>query len=259
MGLTGYSAALVAVWQGVWTFRSKDRLVLILLLLGVTALGISIAIRWIGVGYGPFLTLYEILLSNLFSLGLIYTLVYWRVSAVRAGALAVVPILTLLAIWIVFVPSTPSRLPATYDNILLWIHVGLGKLFLGSCLVAVGMACVLLLRLNRFVPDIKLPAMEVADNLVWRFMSVAFVFHTLMLISGAVWAQDAWGRYWGWDPLETWTFITWLVLGIALHIRVAYKISPQTGWLMSMVVFGLAFLTFFGVPFVSVAPHKGVF
>jgi ABC-type transport system involved in cytochrome c biogenesis permease subunit len=89
-------------------------------------------------------------------------------------------------------------------------------------------------------------------------MAFAFVFHSLMLIAGAVWAQDAWGRYWAWDPLETWAFMTWLALGASLHLRLTYRIPPWIGWLLILGVFILAFLTFFGVPFVSLAPHKGL-
>ena len=85
----------------------------------------------------------------------------------------------------------------------------------------------------------------------------AFVFETLMLIVGAVWAQDAWGRYWGWDPLESWAFVTWLALAATLHARLAFRLSPRAHALWLGGVFVIAFLTFFGVPFLSETPHKG--
>ena len=88
-------------------------------------------------------------------------------------------------------------------------------------------------------------------------MILGFVFETLMLIAGAIWAQDAWGRYWGWDPLETWAFLTWLALAFFIHLRVTFKLRPRAGAYAIITVFVLAFLTFFGVPFVSTAPHKG--
>jgi ABC-type transport system involved in cytochrome c biogenesis permease subunit len=72
-----------------------------------------------------------------------------------------------------------------------------------------------------------------------------------------VWAQDAWGRYWAWDPLETWAFLTWLLLVGGLHARQSMRLQPATGAWLVVAVFVVAFLTFFGVPFVSVAPHKG--
>ena len=95
------------------------------------------------------------------------------------------------------------------------------------------------------------------DFLAWRFMMAALVFESLMLIAGAVWAQDAWGRFWAWDPLETWAFVTWLTLAGAVHARITWRVGPRQGAVLIAVVFVVAFLTFFGVPFVSLAPHKG--
>jgi ABC-type transport system involved in cytochrome c biogenesis permease subunit len=128
------------------------------------------------------------------------------------------------------------------------VHVALGKVFLGAVLVAVGLSGMILARL---------PRPEALEELAFRFMAIGFVFETLMLVSGAIWAQDAWGRYWAWDPLETWAFLTWLSLAAFLHARVAFRLSPRASALMILGVFALAFLTFFGVPFVSTAPHKG--
>ena len=138
--------------------------------------------------------------------------------------------------------------------------MGVGKVFLGMNLVAVGLAGLIFmrqLRRNLFASG-SASDDDALDDLAWRFMAVAFVFHGFMLIAGAVWAQDAWGRFWAWDPLETWAFITWLTLGISLHARVTYKIPLWAGWLLIMLVFTLAFLTFFGLPFLSIAPHRGI-
>ncbi len=259
-GLAGYAASTAAAWHGAFTRRSHDRLILVSLVTGVALFAFSIAERWMRIGYGPFLTMFEILLSNLFSLGLIYTIAYWRITWVRPGSVVALPILLLLGLWLLIVSAEPSRLPATYDNVWLWVHVGVGKVFLGLCLVAVGIAGVLLLRKSGAVRNVftALPGDETLDALAWRFMALAFVFHSLMLIAGAVWAQDAWGRYWAWDPLETWAFITWLTLGVSLHLRVTYPLPLWTGWWMIIGVFLVAFLTFFGVPFLSLAPHQGI-
>ena len=118
---------------------------------------------------------------------------------------------------------------------------------LGAVLVAVGLSGLILARL----------AAQGLEELAFRFMAIGFVFETLMLVSGAVWAQDAWGRYWAWDPLETWAFLTWLSLAAFLHARVAFRVGPRASAVMIIGVFVLAFLTFFGVPFISTAAHKG--
>jgi ABC-type transport system involved in cytochrome c biogenesis permease subunit len=250
---------LAAWWKGSRATR-RDRLVLLSLLAGTVLLATAIGLRWARIGDGPFLTLFEVLLSNLFSLGLIYALAFWRVSPIRPGAPVALIVLVLMGAWAVTVSPEPARLPATYDSVWLWVHVVVGKLFLGSCLVAVGLAGALLLRLgDRIAAWLGTPPDPVLlDSLAWRFMAVAFVFHSLMLIAGAVWAQDAWGRYWAWDPLETWALVTWLTLGIGLHARVTFRIPMWAGWMLIFAVFVLAFLTFFGVPFSSLGPHKGV-
>lgn len=259
-GIVAYFAGSVAVWLGVIKHRNYDRLVLSTLAAGVIFFTAAITIRWLRTDYGPFLTLFEVLLSNLFSLGLIYTLAYWRYPNVRAGALAVLPLLLFLGVWVLIVPSAPGMLPATYQTLWLWVHVGVGKIFLGLCLVAVGLAVTLLIRkLVRSDPWLaSLPNDNVLDGYVWRFIAIAFVFHSCMLLAGAVWAQDAWGRYWAWDSLETWAFLTWLLLGLSLHLKLTFRIPLWSGWVLVIGIFLVAFVTFFGVPFSSVGPHKGI-
>ena len=214
----------------------------------------TVAGRWLRESQGPFLTLYDVLLSNLFSLTLVYLAAAWLVPALRRSSAIVVGFLGLLGVWSLTVSAQAIPLPATFDNPWLWLHVTAGKLFLGLCLPAAATALWLLVR-NR-----RLPAADGdMDAAVWLTLSLAFVCHSFMLIAGAIWAHSAWGRYWAWDSLETWTFITWLCIALLLHARVTFRRMPVIyGWSAVVVIFGLAILTFLGVPFLSVAPHKGV-
>jgi ABC-type transport system involved in cytochrome c biogenesis permease subunit len=227
--------------------RRAERGILGLLALGLALHGAALAARWIAVGHGPFITLFEILSSNIWSLTLVFTLAYWRVPAVRPAAAFVMPVLFILMGWLLVAHPGEGHFPPTYRTLWLYVHVGLGKVFLGTVLVAVGLSGLILARL----------AAQGLEELAFRFMAIGFVFETLMLVSGAVWAQDAWGRYWAWDPLETWAFLTWLSLAAFLHARVAFRVGPRASALMIIGVFVLAFLTFFGVPFISTAAHKG--
>lgn len=227
--------------------RRADRGVLALLGLGLILHGAALAARWAAVGHGPFITLFEILSSNVWSLTLIFTLAYWRVPAVRPAAAFVMPVLFILMGWLLVAHPGEGHFPPTYRTLWLYVHVGLGKVFLGAVLVAVGLSGLILARL----------AAQGLEELAFRFMAIGFVFETLMLLSGAVWAQDAWGRYWAWDPLETWAFLTWLSLAAFLHARVGFRVGPRASAVMIIGVFVLAFLTFFGVPFISTAAHKG--
>ena len=257
--LVFYVLAGVLAIYGVALRRKPERTVLTLLLSGMALHTVSIAIRWNRLGHGPFITMYEILLSNVWSLLAIYVLAYWRIPAIRATAAVVMPIMFVMMGWLLMTNPYEGHLPATYHTVWLYIHIGFGKLFLGSMLVAVGISGIILLRKNHYGSERleRLPDNSRLDELSFRFMATGIIFETLMLIVGAIWAQDAWGRYWAWDPLETWSFLTWLCLAFALHVRVVYKVSPQIGALMVLAIFALAFLTFFGVPFISTSPHKG--
>jgi len=220
---------------------------------------LSLVLRWQSHGHGPFTTMHEILSSNLWSLALVGGVAAWTLREVRGALLAAAPVLVILGGWLLLADASPGHFPPTYATPLLYLHTLVGKLFLGLLLVAVALGLVPVMRRSvvgarlfaRSAPDARL------DELSHRFAAAAFVFETLMLIVGAVWAQDAWGRYWAWDPLESWAFVTWVALAAALHARATLRPAPARFGLWLAAVFVIAFLTFFGVPFISTSPHKG--
>ncbi|MDH3861937.1 MAG: cytochrome c biogenesis protein CcsA [Gammaproteobacteria bacterium] len=226
-----------------------------------TVFGIAIAGRWVREGQGPFMTMYEILLSSVFSLCLIFLVVSAAMAVARAGAFVVSPLLLMLCLWLVNESAAATPLPGSFDNPWLWAHVLSGKVFLGFCMAATALAVAMLLRgmlsAGRFARLDAAP--EEAEQSIWTLFFVAFICHSFMLVAGSVWAHSAWGRYWSWDSLETWTLVTWLALGGLLHARATFKNMPAgLGHALVVGVFALAFLTFFGVPFLSIAPHKGL-
>jgi ABC-type transport system involved in cytochrome c biogenesis permease subunit len=227
----------------------------------VAVLGAAIAGRWVREGQGPFLTLYDILLSNLFSLALLFLLVTASVPALRSGTLFATPLLLVLGAWLAGVSEIAAPLPGAFDNAWLWVHVLSGKLFLGLNLAATAAASVLVLQ--SIAPSQRIAALtpnaEQSEQAIWALFFVSFICHSVMLVAGAVWAHSAWGRYWSWDPLETWTLVTWLMLGGILHARSTFRsLSQRAGHVLILAAFVIAFLTFFGVPFLSIAPHKGL-
>ena len=259
-GALSYGASTGSFLWAAGNNRGKHRIPYIYLVLGVVLLAIALSIRWIRIEQGPFMTLYEVLLSNAFSIGLIYALIFYFVPLCRYGSVVILPFLFMMTLWAVRVPADPVPLPATFDNPLLWLHVITGKLFLGFCTAATGLAGILLLNRFRLTPGLNIYVNQLSriDSMIWRLMSVAFIADSCMLVVGSAWAYDAWGRYWAWDPLETWALMTWITLGACLHVRLTFRIPEWSGWVMVIFVFILAFLTFFGVPFLSLAPHKGI-
>ncbi|MCC6303019.1 MAG: cytochrome c biogenesis protein CcsA [Gammaproteobacteria bacterium] len=240
--------------------RTHEPFVLGLCAAGVLLLAVALAERWLRIGHGPFVNLFELLISQLFSLGLVYTVVYWRLPMLRPTAVVVLPAIWVLGVWVLLLDPTGAPYPPTYHNKWLWAHVGFGKFFLAFCLVGSGLAGIILLRgVRRLAPLFRhMPSDSVLDTVAWRFMLLALVFDSLMLIAGAVWAQDAWGRYWAWDALETSAFLNWLLLGASIHARATYRIPLRVTSALILVIFVFAFLTYFGTPFYSEAAHKGV-
>jgi ABC-type transport system involved in cytochrome c biogenesis permease subunit len=257
--VVSYVLAGVIAVIGVTLGKRPERTVLGLMAAGLVLQAMSIGLRWERLGHGPFITMFEILCSNVWSLMLAYAMTYWQIPRIRASAAVVMPLMFVMLGWLMVAHPGEGHYPPTYNTPWLYIHIGLGKVFLGAVLVAVGLSGVILLRhfglgtqrLGQLPPSQKL------DELAFRCMAIGLIFHTLMLIAGAIWAQDAWGRYWDWDPLETWAFITWLTVAFTIHARLTFRMPPPVHATMIIAVFITAFLTFFGVPFVSMTAHQG--
>jgi ABC-type transport system involved in cytochrome c biogenesis permease subunit len=263
-GLAGCIAAAAAIFG-----KRPTRAVAAVLAFGLAAHALSLGLRWERVGHGPFIAMFEVLSSNAWSLTLAFFVAYLVVPAVRPAAAAVLPVVFLLMAWTLSTFPDDGHLPASYATLWLYAHVAFGKVFLGALLVATGVSALLLWRDARPVfaggadaggggtggsPIGGDPGLEL---LAMRFVALSFVFESLMLVTGAIWAQGAWGRYWDWDPLETWAFVTWLAIAALLHARLTLRLAPRQTALLVIAVFAIAFLTFFGIPFVSTALHKG--
>ena len=172
-GLLCYAAGIAFAVSDIVNDRTDGRRVAVATLCGAALIAFAIAERWWRSAYGPFYTMFEILLSSLFSLGLMCALLYWIVPLTRIGAIVTLPILFLLGLWALNVPSSTSPQPATYDSIWLWIHVGVGKVFLGVLLVAVGLAGSLLLARTAVFRNARVPSPDTVEQLSWRLVAVA--------------------------------------------------------------------------------------
>lgn len=257
-GAVFYLLAFFGLWSGGDGGWNRKYL-LGLLAMGLLLHGTAIALRWLRLGHGPFGNLYEILTSNLWSLTLATTIFIACFGSVYRAARGAVPVLLVLLLWLLVTEARDSHLPATYRTIWLYVHLLLGKVYLGCLLIAVALAVAALYDYDRpycDTIDSSLPPAALVE-LAFRFAAAALVFESGMLLAGAIWAQDAWGRYWAWDPLETWSFLSWLMLVASIHLRMLTGIPARIPPVLLLVVFTLAFLTFFGVPFISTSPHKG--
>ncbi|MBX9634886.1 MAG: cytochrome c biogenesis protein CcsA [Magnetospirillum sp.] len=259
MGLGAYSLATVLAVGGELRGRPVWRGLAPVLLLALAVHGAAIVLRWQRLDHGPYVNLFEVLSSNVWSLHAALLLIVWALPRLRPIMAATLPVLQVLVLWLLTVDATDAPMPVTYQTVWLPVHVWVGKVFLGIVVAALGGAIVVLLRcLTGRALFPRLPASSALEEVMFRLVLLAFVFECMMLVAGAAWAQDAWGRYWAWDPLETWAFLTWMAVAGFLHVRVTFRPRPEVSALAVVIIFIIAFATFFGMPFISTAPHKGM-
>jgi cytochrome c-type biogenesis protein CcsB len=189
-------------------------------------LGLGIVLRGIAAGRAPWGNMYEFSCALAFVLLSVFLVVAWRRPDLRyLGIFVVVPaLLTLgLAVAVLYVPAGPL-VPALRSYWLV-IHVA-AAIVSGAVFTVGGVVTVLYLvqdwwerhgtvnALSR-----RLPPSEQLDRMSYRLFAFVFPLWTFAIMAGAIWAENAWGSYWSWDPKETWALVTWLVFACYLHAR----------------------------------------
>lgn len=96
-------------------------------------------------------------------------------------------------------------------------------------------------------PRARMPSAATLDRIAYRFIAFGFPIWTFGVISGAIWAQEAWGRYWGWDPKETWSFITWVIFAGYLHARATTGWKGRRAAVLALVGFASLLVTYYAV------------
>ncbi|MBV9485760.1 MAG: c-type cytochrome biogenesis protein CcsB, partial [Frankiaceae bacterium] len=102
----------------------------------------------------------------------------------------------------------------------------------------------------------SLPSSERLDRLAYRVITFAFPVWTFAIIAGAIWAEQAWSRYWGWDPKETWSFITWLGYAAYLHARATAGWRGRRAAMLSLIAFGALMVDYYVVNTVITGLHS---
>nr|YP_009466675.1 cytochrome c heme attachment protein [Genlisea violacea]AUN28729.1 cytochrome c heme attachment protein [Genlisea violacea] len=102
----------------------------------------------------------------------------------------------------------------------------------------------------------RLQLIQQLDYWSYRVISLGFIFLTLGILSGAVWANEAWDSYWSWDPKETWAFITWIVFAIYLHIRTNRKWTGINSSIVATVGYLIIWICYFGINLFGIGLHS---
>ena len=103
---------------------------------------------------------------------------------------------------------------------------------------------------------LKLEDLNNLDNLSYRLIGIGFSFLTIGILSGAVWANEAWGSYWSWDPKETWALITWIIFAIYLHTRLVKGWRGQKSALVASLGFFILWICYLGVNLLGKGLHS---
>jgi cytochrome c-type biogenesis protein CcsB len=228
---------------------------------GLVPHGVALVIRWGAVGHGPYMMKYEVLSSNAW-IAIVMLLVFvWRRPGWAPLGVIALPASILMVGFGLFSDPAARDLPPTLRSMWLVFHIVFNKLAVGAFILSLAAAIVLLRKLagaSGRVLD-RLPGPDVVEAHMVRFVGFGFVFWTATIVAGAIWANQSWGRYWGWDPIEVWALVTWLGYGSLLHARLFFRLRPRSTAWGTCACFVLSVLTVFVFPFLIPSLHAAYF
>ena len=235
----------------------------------LTGLGLNTAgilMRWVesyqmGYGHAPFSNMYESLVFFSWTVAVLYLFVEIKYKETSMGVF-VSPLVFLAIAYASFDPSISSKInpliPALKSN---WLIAHVITCFLGYAGFAVAFGFSVIYFLKPEKPRegsvwAKLPSWEVMDELTYQMVVFGFLFLTIGIITGAVWANSAWGKYWSWDPKETWSLITWIIYAVFMHLRLMRGWYGRNMAWVSVIGFAAVLFTYFGVNFLLSGLHS---
>lgn len=228
---------------------------------GLLPHGAALLLRWEETGHGPYMMRYEVLSSNAWVAVAVLCAVVTRRPRWSVLSVIVMPAAILMIAAGLFTNPEMRGLPPTFRSVWLVFHVSFAKLSAAAFLLSLASALALLAKdrgstgrwLGR-APDIpELEALSV------RFVTFGLVFWTVTIVAGAIWANQAWGRYWGWDVIETWSLITWLCYGLFLHVRLFFKSTARATARWTVGCFAVFVTTLLILPLVLPTLHSAYF
>ena len=230
-GDAGAPVAVPSRWRaggapaGPWT-----RAALGLTVIGLATQVLGILTRGLAEHRVPWGNMYEFVMAITCAAVIAFLGLSFRFRVYAVGLFLMAPIVLALGLCATVLYTAAGPLVPALHSYWIWIHVTAMTVAIGSYIVAATFT-VLYLVADRHArkaagPEAgfgavldRLPAASALDRLSYRTVIFAFPIWTFAVIAGAIWADQAWGRYWGWDPKETWAFITWVVYAGYLHAR----------------------------------------
>ena len=213
----------------------------------------AIAARFFATGHLPWSGHYEYALMGGWFIIAGTLFVGWQNKALRGLAVATAPLVIIMMGYGYMQYPALTPMAASLKTVWLYIHVYFAWLAFGAYSLAMAAGVLYLLKRKseaREVPNPaydRFPSLESLDELVFRYVVFGFITDTIMICAGAIWAKDLWGSYWAWDPVETWSLISWLTYGITIHLRVTFGWrNERLAWL-AVAALSTVIICFFGV------------
>ena len=217
-------------------------------------LTIALVLRGVWAGRVPWGNMYEFSISSAWGVLVVFLALSLRRDLRWLGLFVVIPALLTLGLAVTVLYTEAAQLVPALKSYWLVIHVSAAIICAGAFTVAASTAGLSLVqsrmesRGRGFTgPMAAMPSAERLRTFTSRIIAFAFPLWTFSVIAGAIWAENAWGRYWGWDPKETWAFITWVVYAAYLHARsTAGWRGDRASWIaiLGLVTF---LINYFGV------------
>ena len=252
-------AAVLYVFSWIFQKKQPERVATWITLVACVGNAAGLFLRWLesyqidrSYGHAPLSNIYESLTFFALAIGIIYLVVERRYQNHVIGVFAV-PLAFFALAFASFGTDDQIQplIPALKSN---WLIAHVMTCFIGYAAFALAF-CVSIMY---FVKTIdaneqrigilsRMPDTPVLDELTHQLIMFGFLFLTVGIITGSVWANSAWGRYWGWDPKETWSFITWLIYAALLHFRMMRGWRGKRIAILSIIGFVAVLFTYFGV------------
>jgi len=228
---------------------------------GLAAHTLAIFWRWkasydLGIGHVPLTNLYESLIFFAWTIILIYLIFEWRIKS-RSAGVCVVPVAFLAMAYASIAPGISDKIepliPALQSN---WLTSHVVTCFMGYAAFTVAFGCGIIYLVQDAIMGKtekktgisgRLPSLTLLDALIYQCATLGFIFLTIGIMTGSIWAHYAWGSYWSWDPKETWSLITWLIYAIMLHSQYVRGWHGKRMALFAFIGFASVLFTYLGV------------
>ncbi len=213
----------------------------------------AIIARFFATGHLPWSGHYEYALMGGWFIVVGTLFVGWQSKQLQGLAVGTVPLVLIMLGYGYMQNPALTPMAASLKTVWLYIHVYFAWISFGAYSLAMASGTVFLLKQksdSSATPNPafeRFPSLSRLDELIFRYVVFGFITDTIMISAGAIWAKDLWGSYWAWDPVETWSLISWLIYGITIHLRVTFGWREKRLAWLAVAALSSVIICFFGV------------